>query len=88
MLVPHDRIYEASWLMGCFLACGDQLIMALSYTQKTSDNSLITKYVREITVLLSSYLILMRSVRTAIPVRPIRHLPCAGRIVHGEPVFR
>lgn len=27
------------------LASGDQLIMALSYTQKTSDNSLITKYV-------------------------------------------
>lgn len=36
------------------LASGDQLIMALSYTQKTSDNSLITKYVRTNTVLLSS----------------------------------
>lgn len=29
---------------------GNQLIMALSYTQKTSDNSLITKYVRRNTV--------------------------------------
>ena len=61
--------------------------MALSYTQTTSDNSLITKYVWENTVLITSYLTLMRSVRTAIPVRPIRHLSRAERTVHGEPVF-
>ena len=33
--------------MDCAPECGNQLIMALSYTQKTSDNSLITKYVRK-----------------------------------------
>jgi hypothetical protein len=37
---------------GSYPACGDQLIMALSYTQQTSDNSLITKYVRKTVVLL------------------------------------
>jgi len=36
-----------SWrLTDCTSESGNQLIMALSYTQKTSDNSLITKYVR------------------------------------------
>ena len=76
------------WLTEYIPECGDQLIMALSYTQKTSDNSLITKYVRKTLILLPVWLKLIRCVRTAIVVRSIRHLPHAERFVYDQSVFR
>lgn len=85
-LPQHCIPWISPWLTDCTLECGNQLIMALSYTQKTSDNSLITKYVRK-TPNSTSWLKLTRRARTAIVVRSIRHLPCPERFVYCEPVF-
>jgi len=60
--------------------------MALSYTQKTSDNSLITKYVRNCCPVFLSWSLTQR-VWTENLVRPVRHLPCPERFVPGKPAF-
>ena len=45
--MPGLGLFDLFPAHDCTSECGNQLIMALSYTQKTSDNSLITKYVRK-----------------------------------------